>query len=127
MSYMQGIGEPNRFSNQQNNGLPQVNDPKQALADITYSQYMDYKKNFTAFENEQIERATNDTSLIDQGVSAAVTTKIVISIRKPVNPCSARADATYWPKIWAARVNQRSVECAYGAAGTKSGAVIRPY
>ena len=71
MSYMQGIGEPNRFSNQQNNGLPQVNDPQQALADITYSQYMDYKKNFTAFENEQIERATNDTSLIDQAYDDA--------------------------------------------------------
>ena len=71
MSY-EGIGEFSQgFSNQRYAGLPQANDPKQALADITYSQYMDYKNNFTEFENEQIEKATNDTSLIDQAYEDA--------------------------------------------------------
>ena len=46
--------------------LPNVSDPQQALADITYQQYQDYVTNFQDYEKELIEKATTDTSLIDQ-------------------------------------------------------------
>lgn len=47
-------------------GLPTVTDPQKTYADITYQQYQDYVNNFQEFELEQLERATTDTSLIDQ-------------------------------------------------------------
>ena len=47
-------------------GLPAVSDPEQAYADMTRNQYLDYVKNFRGFEEDLLERAQNDTSLIDQ-------------------------------------------------------------
>ena len=46
--------------------LPTVQDPDQAYADITRQEYLDYRQNYGAFENQLIEQAQNDTSLIDQ-------------------------------------------------------------
>ena len=51
--------------------LPNVSDPEQALADITYQQYQDYVTNFQDYEKELIEKATTDTSLIDQAAEDA--------------------------------------------------------
>lgn len=47
-------------------GLPAVNDPEQAYANITRQEYMDYVNNYRDFEEQLIDQAQNDTSLIDQ-------------------------------------------------------------
>lgn len=40
--------------------------PDEIYADITRGEYNDYKKNFRAFEERMIKKATTDTSIIDQ-------------------------------------------------------------
>ncbi len=47
-------------------GYQPSQDPDDILAGITYQQYMDYVKDFQPFEKEMLQRATTDTSLIDQ-------------------------------------------------------------
>lgn len=47
-------------------GLPTVSDPDDAYAEMTRRQYLNYRNNFEPFEDELIERAQTDTSLIDQ-------------------------------------------------------------
>lgn len=47
-------------------GLPAVNDPEQAYANITRQEYLDYVNNYRGFEEQLINQAQNDTSLIDQ-------------------------------------------------------------
>lgn len=47
------------------NDLPRVDDPDQAYADITRGEYQDYVNNYRRFEEDLIEQAQNDTSLID--------------------------------------------------------------
>lgn len=47
-------------------GLPNVNDPDEAYADITRQEYFDYIDGYRDFEEQLIEQAQNDTSLIDQ-------------------------------------------------------------
>jgi hypothetical protein len=57
----------NPYRNTQGNGgLTTVGDPDQVYADITRDDYLDYVKNYRQFEEELLERAQNDTSLIDQ-------------------------------------------------------------
>jgi hypothetical protein len=52
--------------------LPGVADPDAAYASITRNDYMDYIKNYQGFEEDLLERAQNDTSLIDDArVNAA--------------------------------------------------------
>jgi len=46
--------------------LPNVSDPEKAYAQITRQQYMDYVQNYRSFEEEMLEKAQTDTSLIDQ-------------------------------------------------------------
>ena len=46
--------------------LPTVSDPEQAYAAITRGEYLDYIQNFRDFENQLIQQAQTDTSLIDQ-------------------------------------------------------------
>jgi hypothetical protein len=46
--------------------LPNVSDPEATYAAITRNDYLDYVKNYREFEEELLERAQNDTSLIDQ-------------------------------------------------------------
>lgn len=46
-------------------GLPNVADPDAAYAQITRQEYLDYVNNYRDFEEGMIERAQNDTSLID--------------------------------------------------------------
>jgi hypothetical protein len=47
-------------------GLPNVSDPEQAYANITRQEYLDYVTNYRDFEEQLINQAQNDTSLIDQ-------------------------------------------------------------
>ena len=54
-----GMGNP------QAGALPQVRDPEAAYASITRGDYLDYVKNYRPFEEQLIEKAQNDTSLID--------------------------------------------------------------
>lgn len=46
--------------------LPQVSDPEAAYAAITRGEYLDYVQNFRDFENQLIQQAQTDTTLIDQ-------------------------------------------------------------
>lgn len=46
--------------------LPSVPDPDKVYADITRNEYLDYKKNYGEFEQELLDRAENDTTLIDE-------------------------------------------------------------
>ena len=46
--------------------LPYVSDPEATYAQITRNEYLDYQANYRQFEDQLIERAQNDTSLIDQ-------------------------------------------------------------
>lgn len=48
------------------NNLPAVDDPDEAYADLTRQEYLDYVNNYRDFELGLIEKATTDTSLIDQ-------------------------------------------------------------
>ncbi len=45
--------------------LPSVSDPEAAYAQITRQEYLDYVNNYRDFEEGMIDRAQNDTSLID--------------------------------------------------------------
>jgi len=47
-------------------GLPAVSDPDQAYANLTRNEYLDYVSNYRGFEEDLIDQAQNDTSLIDQ-------------------------------------------------------------
>ena len=53
--------------------LGNVGDPDKVFADITRQEYLDYVKNFRDFEQELIEKATTDTSLIDYAKEDAAT------------------------------------------------------
>ena len=53
------------------NGLTPVNDPEKALSDISLAQYQEYIQNFQQFELDMLDRAQNDTSLIDQAYEDA--------------------------------------------------------
>ncbi len=46
--------------------LPAVDDPAEAYAQITRGEYNDFMNNYSAFEEDLLNRALTDTSLIDQ-------------------------------------------------------------
>lgn len=61
--------------------LPAVSDPEAAYAAITRGEYLDYVQNFRDFEDQLIQQAQTDTSLVDQArldapMAAALTTGI---------------------------------------------------
>jgi len=70
-----GIGNVGNLENFNNNGsqyggdyvsgLPNVSDPDAAFAQITRNEYIDYVNNYRQFEEDLLDRAQNDTSLID--------------------------------------------------------------
>lgn len=47
-------------------GLPVVTEPDKAFADITRNEYMDFVRDYRDFEDQLLEKAQTDTSLIDQ-------------------------------------------------------------
>jgi hypothetical protein len=46
-------------------GLVNIEKPDTVYADLTRREYLDFKENYSDFEKEQIQKAKNDTSLID--------------------------------------------------------------
>jgi len=46
--------------------IPTVSDPDQAFADLTRQQYIDFINNYGGFEEDLINQAQTDTSIIDQ-------------------------------------------------------------
>lgn len=48
------------------NALPMVSDPEQAYANLTRQEYLDYVENYRDFEEQLLNKAQTDTSLIDQ-------------------------------------------------------------
>jgi len=63
-----GIGNIGNFNGEGGdyvNQLPGVSDPDKVYADITRNDYIDYVKNYREFEEDLLDRAQNDTSLID--------------------------------------------------------------
>ena len=46
-------------------GLPNVSDPDQAYANMTRQEYLDFVANYSGFEDDLINKAKTDTSLID--------------------------------------------------------------
>jgi hypothetical protein len=58
--------------------LPNVSDPEQAYANLTRQEYLDYIKNYRGFEEELINKARTDKTLIEQarkdvGAASALT------------------------------------------------------
>jgi len=47
-------------------GLPNVSDPDKAFAEMTRADYLDYVKDYRGFEDELIDKAQSDTTLVDQ-------------------------------------------------------------
>lgn len=48
------------------NSLPNVENPDDAFANMTRDEYLDYLNNYRGFENQLINKAQTDTSMIDQ-------------------------------------------------------------
>lgn len=61
-----GAGGYGGYGANSGTNLPAVTDPEQTYANITRQEYLDYIKNYRDFEEDLIEQATTDTSLIDQ-------------------------------------------------------------
>jgi len=83
--------------------LPTVSDPEQAYAAITRGEYLDYVQNFRDFENQLIQQARTDTSLIDQaredaGMAAALTSGV-----------ASRNAARYGANLTPAQLQQRDL------------------
>jgi len=63
--------------------LPSVDDPEKAFADITRQDYEDYIQDYRGFEESLIDKAKNDTSLIDRAPEdAAKQAKIASGIQE---------------------------------------------
>lgn len=59
-------------------GLQEVSDPEKAYADLTRQEYLDYVANYRKFEEQLIQKAQTDKTLIDQaradvGTASALT------------------------------------------------------
>jgi hypothetical protein len=83
--------------------LPTVSDPEQAYAAITRGEYLDYVQNFRDFENQLIQQAQTDTSLIDQaredaGMAATLTQGV-----------ASRNAARYGANLTPAQLQQRDL------------------
>lgn len=62
-----GIRQQGQQQSMYNNmSLPNVENPDEAYADITRQEYFDYINGYRDFEEQLINQAQNDTSLIDQ-------------------------------------------------------------
>ena len=83
--------------------FPTVTDPEAAYAAITRGEYLDYVQNFREFEDQLIQQAQTDTSLIDQaredaGMAATLTAGL-----------SNRNAARYGTNLTPAQLQQRDL------------------
>jgi len=79
--------------------LPNVSDPEAAYAQITRQEYLDYVNNYRDFEEGMIDRAQNDTSLIDaaredsaaaSGIAAGVSSRNASRYGAALTPAQAQ-------------------------------------
>ena len=83
--------------------LPAVSDPEQAYAAITRGEYLDYVQNFRDFENQLIQQAQTDTSLIDQARADA---PMAAALTQGV---ASRNAARYGANLTPAQLQQRDL------------------
>ena len=83
--------------------LPTVSDPEQAYAAITRGEYLDYVQNFRDFENQLIQQAQTDTSLIDQARADA---PMAAALTQGV---ASRNAARYGANLTPAQLQQRDL------------------
>tara|TARA_B100000214_G_scaffold364051_2_gene330208 strand:- start:665 stop:1303 length:639 start_codon:yes stop_codon:yes gene_type:complete len=96
--------------------LPQVTDPEQTYADITRGEYNDFMNNYSEFEQDLINRAQTDTSLIDQArADAAMSGELTKGI-------AARNSARYGNSLTPAqqRALTRSIDRGTALGSVKS-------
>ena len=66
-------------------GLAPVSDPEATMANITRQEYMDFQNNFGQYEKDLIDKARNDTSLIDAArTDSAEATKLAEGINERI-------------------------------------------
>jgi len=98
-------------------GLPQVSDPEKTYADVNKSQYYNYIRDFRDFEEQQIQDAQTDTSLIEGArEDAAIQSRVAQGIQQR-NLERYGSELTPAERAEMARSNQR------GSALTLSNAV----
>ena len=98
-------GYQGQMPNQQS-GLPTVSDPDKAYEAITRGEYFDFVNNYGGFEDELIEKARTDTSLIDaarEDVKIASGLTKGIALRSSTYACPATAARRYVTKSKYAR------------------------
>jgi len=83
--------------------LPAVSDPEQAYAAITRGEYLDYVQNFRSFEDQLIQQAQTDTSLIDQARADA---PMAAALTQGV---ASRNAARYGANLTPAQLQQRDL------------------
>lgn len=102
-----GYGYGYGYGQTQNVGsasLPAVSDPEAAYAQITRNEYLDYRQNYGDFENQLIEQAQNDTSLIDQ---AREDVEVAQGLASGI---SARNASRYGASLTPAQMQQQSLQ-----------------
>ena len=93
--------------------LPNVSDPEAAFAAMTRNDYLDYVANYRDFEENLLDRAQNDTSLIDQ---AREDTKTAQGLMQGV---SDRNASRYGVSLTPAQLQQQKM--SLGRANTLGG------
>jgi len=83
--------------------FPTVADPEAAYAAITRGEYLDYVQNFREFEDQLIQQAQTDTSLIDQAREDASRASLLTS------GISSRNVSRYGTALTPAQLQQRSL------------------
>jgi len=94
-------------------GLPQVADPEKAYADVSKSQYYNYIRDFRDFEEQQIQDAQTDTSLIDGAREDAATQSAVSQGVQQRNLERYGTELTAAERSEIARSNQRGSSLTY--------------
>jgi hypothetical protein len=67
------------YNNPTTGVLPDVTDPEKTYAEISRRDYMNFLENYSGFEDDLIEQAQNDTSLIDAAKEDSATAAGVAS------------------------------------------------
>ena len=88
-------------------GLPQVSDPEKAYADVNKSQHYNYIRDFRGFEEQQIQDAQTDTSLIEGAREDAATQSRVAQGIQQRNLERYGSELTPAERAEMARSNQR--------------------
>ena len=88
-------------------GLPQVSDPEKTYADVNKSQYYNYIRDFRDFEEQQIQDAQTDTSLIEGAREDAATQSRVAQGIQQRNLERYGSELTPAERAEMARSNQR--------------------